>query len=878
MKSDHSLYLVIIFLVLNTITVLGLTNVPEGNVSGTWDLAGSPYLINGDITLPSAEMLVIEPGVNVNFTSYYEFKIEGRLLAQGTSADTIRFSSTNPTLGWAGLRFRNSNSNGQDSSKVVYTRINHGFAQSYGNGVGGAISLANSSNILIKNCYLSDNQAEAYGGAIYLNESSHPLLIDNTIISNNSGIAGGGIYAYASTVNITGGIISDNTSHKGGGIYFHGGGSSLAGVTITRNRANYTGGGIYFYGGAPIFSADDRCSVYDNYAVGAGLDFFADIFSIPVVPIILDMFSVDNPSSHFAYPIEDFTLDYLTHQVTQVDNNLFVSPTGSDWNSGTTSGESLLTIKRALQIIKASSTNPRIIYLAGGTYSEDLTGEDFPINIRSHVSILGFSRNQSIFDGGGTNQLIFGYDDNDLQIDGITLQNGWGDFGGAVHLEEISSPHFSNMIVQDNVATNEGGGFYCFNYCNPVINNSEFIGNTTNANGPGGGIACNSDCNPILNTVLLDDNYAYNGGGLSTRNSCDAFLDNVIFNNNRVFHSGGGMNIESSCNPQLLNVIFTDNIAEGWNGGALNISYNSHPILNSVIMNGNSAVREGGGIYFYHSVNLEITNSTISDNSSGSGGGIFGSTWSFLTLKNCNISNNNVVSHPYLNDDGGGLRINDVETSIINSTICGNSAFNTGGGIYCNNSDVILRNSILWGNTPDQVNSVGGTLDATYSNIQSATGQAWFGDGCLDADPLFEDLLLPDYRLTELSGCINSGLEEISSLGLPETDLDGSPRVLGGRIDMGAYEYIGDYLFPPENVRINVIADLVVIEWDPVVGATFYKILSSESPNTGLSEDLSGSFSGTSWMAPASSTKTFYEVIGVNGSRAYGNSFLKLNN
>ena len=36
------------------------TLVPGGNVSGTWDAAGSPYLVMGDITVPVGFVLNIE--------------------------------------------------------------------------------------------------------------------------------------------------------------------------------------------------------------------------------------------------------------------------------------------------------------------------------------------------------------------------------------------------------------------------------------------------------------------------------------------------------------------------------------------------------------------------------------------------------------------------------------------------------------------------------------------------------------------------------------------------------------------------------------------------------------------------------------------------
>ncbi|GAF97593.1 unnamed protein product, partial [marine sediment metagenome] len=43
------------------------TPVPPGNVSGTWTPAGSPYQINGEITIPNDSVLIIAPGTYVEF-------------------------------------------------------------------------------------------------------------------------------------------------------------------------------------------------------------------------------------------------------------------------------------------------------------------------------------------------------------------------------------------------------------------------------------------------------------------------------------------------------------------------------------------------------------------------------------------------------------------------------------------------------------------------------------------------------------------------------------------------------------------------------------------------------------------------------------------
>jgi len=81
--------------------------------------------------------------------------------------------------------------------------------------------------------------------------------------------------------------------------------------------------------------------------------------------------------------------------------------------------------------------------------------------------------------------------------------------------------------------------------------------------------------------------------------------------------------------------------------------------------------------------------------------------------------------------------------------------------------------------------------------VQGGTGETWFGEGCIDADPLFADA---DGRLSLGSPCIDTG----SNAALPPDtadldgdgdttepiplDLDGNARIFNGVVDMGAYE------------------------------------------------------------------------------------------
>jgi hypothetical protein len=98
------------------------TVVPGGNVSGLFNLSGSPYYIDGDITIPDQQTLTIDAGVEVIFNSSYKLTVRGRLIANGTVADTIRFKPLNNSFRWRGIRFEDIIAF-NDTSRLKYCRI-----------------------------------------------------------------------------------------------------------------------------------------------------------------------------------------------------------------------------------------------------------------------------------------------------------------------------------------------------------------------------------------------------------------------------------------------------------------------------------------------------------------------------------------------------------------------------------------------------------------------------------------------------------------------------------------------------------------------------------------------------------------------------------
>ena len=220
------------------------------------------------------------------------------------------------------------------------------------------------------------------------------------------------------------------------------------------------------------------------------------------------------------------------------------------------------------------------------------------------------------------------------------------------------------------------------------------------------------------------------------------------------------------------------------------------------ITNGGEVPGAGGGIYNDHST-LAIDHCTVSGNHGSVGGGVYNDGYSgtaTLTVTNSTFSGN---SAGYLDYGWGGAIYNDgslgsATLTLNNSTFSGNSAGYHGGGIYNGSGMVTIRHTILnagaWG---ENLSNAYGSVSSLGYNLSSDNGGGFLtatGDQ-INTDPMLGPLQdnggsTFTHELLSGSPAINAGDPSFT----PPPDYDqrgpGFPRVVNGRIDIGAFEEV----------------------------------------------------------------------------------------
>jgi predicted outer membrane repeat protein len=226
------------------------------------------------------------------------------------------------------------------------------------------------------------------------------------------------------------------------------------------------------------------------------------------------------------------------------------------------------------------------------------------------------------------------------------------------------------------------------------------------------------------------------------------------------------------------------------NGGAVMALPLSRFIIEDCLFEGNSA-NLGGGLYSKNAAGT-VNKCEFTGNMARAKGGAVYAESSVLSITNCIFSENTAGASGSSVTGGGAVYTSGAGATIANSTFYNNSTHyqvNGGGAIYNFLATTVIVNSILWGNTA----TVGPQVYSLYSPNTTIThcdiDQPGFesGNGNIRRGPFWANPEAGDFHLNAGSPCIDAGT--LDSLGLPELDFEGSPRVSGASVDIGAYEF-----------------------------------------------------------------------------------------
>lgn len=457
------------------------------------------------------------------------------LVSPGTYYENINFNGKAITV--ASLYYTT-----QDTSYISQTVID-------GNQAGSVVTFENGEN---SNSHLTGftivNGNARYGGGIYCYQSVFPDLNDLIIAHNTASSCGGGITCgESSSPSLSNIQIKYNNAEYGGGLYCYSNSNPLLeNVSIFENSADTRGGGISCSNSSPEFSSLYRSSIYCNNTINRNAGW--DISTSTAINVIVDTFTVLNPTNYHAMPLELFTFDILNCIIEPIDADLYVSPTGNNSNSGLSAEEPLQTINYASSRIYTSEESPHNIYLSEGTFSPSTNNEIFPISLPDNVTLTGVNETSTIIDAEGSSRVMSLYYANNIEISNLTLCNGNGLFGGGMNIT-TSNARIFNVSILNNISENDGGGMDCYN-CSLDLENVTISGNY--AEDCGGGIYLRNDNSSLSNVTITDNQAGETGGGIYCHDA-NPYLADVDLLNNYSLRTGGGLYIDDGSFPAFSN-------------------------------------------------------------------------------------------------------------------------------------------------------------------------------------------------------------------------------------------------------------------------------------------------------------------------------------
>ncbi|KQC33508.1 hypothetical protein AAU57_09415 [Nonlabens sp. YIK11] len=647
---------------------------------------------------------------------------------------------------------------------------------------GGAIEdNANAASVItISNSTFAKNEAgtnPGNGGALHVSGSSSYTFDGGAVRENIAGKEGGGLWNNLGTLTINGTIIEDNVAQGdfvagtppqivgGGGIFAEDGTGVVVineGTIIRRNQATGvqgSGGGILMATGTTLTingTVANPVMIMDNQAsrAGGGIeDWSLDTNSNTITNVDFSGNSAGLDGTNFtanggpgnggAIHVTGPGSNTITGGTATA--NLAANEGGAFWNgTGTMTVDGTSIANNTASGAGAANGGGGFFNLGGtldissaiidGNAASGAAGSGGGIlNTRGgtiNVTSSSITNNTAVRAGGGiednsTIDVNGSVPVGSISLDGVTLDSNNTSAspgnGGGMHLTGAATSTITGGTVNNNTASNEGGGLWngsgTMTVSGVQIDSNIAAGNDTSSPGAagGGGIYNEGGTVVLTNNTVVSNNQATGaqstGGGVLNAAGTFTATDSEI-SSNESNRAGGGIETNGTSSVTLTNVTLDSNItgvvtgmgAPG-NGGALHVSGAGSVDITGGTVNTNDAANEGGGLW-NGTGTMTVSGTTISANTArgsdaevagaSGGGGIYNEGGTVNLTNNTVVSNNQATGAQ--STGGGVLNAAGVFTA-TDSEISGNESNRAGGGIETNgDSSVELTNTNLDGN------------------------------------------------------------------------------------------------------------------------------------------------------------------------------------
>jgi hypothetical protein len=344
--------------------------------------------------------------------------------------------------------------------------------------------------------------------------------------------------------------------------------------------------------------------------------------------------------------------------------------------------------------------------------------------------------------------------------------------GKAITVKSSQGPHVTRIV-----ASNSG--------CAVTFDHAEGVNSVLKGFSLKGGVdTCGINVNAASPTILhntITGNHSCDGAGISVSWGSPIIKGNIISGNFHDQCSGGiggaGIAVTGQGSAQIIgNLISGNDGGNGFAGGGISLWAAGTPtVMNNIILNNTIQTGGGGiGIEACCSDAIVVQNLIIGNSASDVGGLYsFPNSGAPVFVNNTftnNRSSNGLDSEIYTNSSPGEPTsfYNNIVVGLKGQTALYCDNFNTTTlAVFFNNDVYVPRGTRYGGICPDQTGSNGNISD----------------------NPKFVNPAKRNYQLLGGSPAINAGTN--SAPDLPKKDLAGHPRIVGGTIDMGAYEFQG---------------------------------------------------------------------------------------